>query len=80
MSTDYSMRRLMPWLGWLVVCIAGLYQFLLQTSTSVMISGLEQTFSLNSLGVSLLSSSFFIPILSARSPQAFSSIISSPDA
>lgn len=68
MANRQSLHRILPWLGWLVVCIAGLYQFLLQTSTSVMIAGLGQTFKINSLGVSLLSTSFFYSYLVCQIP------------
>lgn len=67
-QTRLSKCAVLPWLGWFIACCAGLYQFLLQTSTSVMISGLETTFSLNSLGVSLLSSSFFYTYLLCQIP------------
>lgn len=58
----------LAWLGWLVACFAGLYQFLLQTSTSVMIPDLEKSFSIDSLGVSLLSSSYFYTYLICQIP------------
>lgn len=58
----------LPWMGWLVASFAGLFQFLLQTSSSVMIMDLEKAFSLNSLGVSLLSSSYFYTYLVCQIP------------
>ncbi len=61
-------QNIMPWLGWFVVCMAGLFQFLLQTSSSVMIPDLEKAFSLDSLGVSLLTSSFFYTYLICQIP------------
>lgn len=60
--------KYLPWLGWFVACCAGLYQFLLQTSSSVMIADLEKAFSLNSFGVSLLSSSYFYTYLICQIP------------
>lgn len=68
MQTNKTRHSFLPWLGWLVVCCAGLYQFMLQTSTSVMIPDLEKAFSLDSLGVSLLSSSFFYTYIICQIP------------
>ncbi len=69
MKTNISQfNRFWPWLGWFVASFAGMYQFLLQTSTSVMISGLEQAFGLDSFGVSVLSSSFFYTYLISQIP------------
>jgi MFS family permease len=59
---------LLPWLGWLVASATGLFQFLLQTSSSVMISDLERDFSINAFGVSLLSSSYFFTYLIFQIP------------
>jgi MFS family permease len=56
------------WLGWLVATFAGLYQFLLQISPSVMIPELSQSFHLDELGVSLLSSSFFYTYILCQIP------------
>lgn len=64
----YSENSLFPWLGWFVASLAGLYQFVLQTSSSVMIADLGSAFSLNSFGVSLLSSSFFYTYLICQIP------------
>lgn len=61
-------NTLLPWLGWFVASLAGLYQFVLQTSSSVMINDLGNAFSLNSFGVSLLSSSFFYTYLICQIP------------
>jgi MFS family permease len=63
-----SKNKFLPWFGWFIACSAGLYQFLLQTSSSVMISDLEKSFSLDSFGVSLLSSSFFYTYLICQIP------------
>lgn len=65
---DNNKNPLFPWLGWFVASLAGLFQFLLQTSSSVMINDLETAFSLNSFGVSLLSSSFFYTYLICQIP------------
>lgn len=54
------MNRYLPWLGWLIAALCCLLQFLLQTSSSVMINGLENDFSLNAFSVSLLTSSYYI--------------------
>lgn len=68
MKRPSSVISLLPWLGWLVACTAGLFQFLLQTSSSVMILDLEKSFSLTSFGVSLLSSSYFYTYLICQIP------------
>jgi MFS family permease len=51
--------RVFPWLVWGMSSLFVTFQMLLQTSPSVMINDLEQAFSINAFGVSLLSSSFF---------------------
>lgn len=51
--------RLRPWIIWLFGSIFLVYQFLLQTSSSVMIPGLEKAFSIDAASVGFLSSSFF---------------------
>jgi MFS family permease len=56
------------WLGWLIATLAGLYQFLLQISPGVMIPELSQSFHLDELGVSLLSSSFFYTYILCQIP------------
>lgn len=56
------------WIGWFVASLAGLYQFLLQTSPSVMIPELESAFHLTSFGVSVLASSFFYTYLLCQIP------------
>jgi MFS family permease len=50
---------LLPTLVWGISCLFVSYQMLLQTSPSVMIGDLQQAFSIDTLGVSLLSTSFF---------------------
>src|SRR5260221_14098665 len=56
------------WVGWFVASLAGLYQFLLQTSPSGMIPELETAFHLNAFGVSVLASSFFYTYLLCQIP------------
>jgi MFS family permease len=68
MQQHTSHHKVLPWLGWFVASLAGLYQFLLQTSTSVMIPDLEHAFGLDALGVSILSSSFFYTYLICQIP------------
>jgi MFS family permease len=55
----YSWALLLPWAVWLVSSLFVTFQMLLQTSPSVMIADLQQAFQVDTLGVSLLSSSFF---------------------
>jgi sugar phosphate permease len=50
---------LLPFLVWGVSSLFVSFQMLLQTSPSVMIADLQQAFSIDTLGVSLLSTSFF---------------------
>jgi MFS family permease len=59
-SSQFGMTsKLFPWMVWGVSALFVSFQMLLQTSPSVMIANLEQAFSINAFGVSLLSSSFF---------------------
>ncbi|MDR3491112.1 MAG: MFS transporter [Gammaproteobacteria bacterium] len=51
--------KFFPWIVWGLSSLFVTYQMLLQTAPSVMITDLEQAFSINEFGVSLLSSSFF---------------------
>jgi len=60
--------KLLPRLGWLIAGLFVLFQVLLQTSTSIMITDLEKAFSINVMGVSLLSSSFFYTYLFLQIP------------
>jgi MFS family permease len=62
------LNTILPWLGWGVAALAGCFQFMLQTSTSVMIPGLRQAFDLDTFSVSLLSSSFFYTYLLCQIP------------
>lgn len=52
-------NRLLPWLIWGISSLFVTFQLLLQTSPSVMIADLEKAFTIDTLGVSLLSTSFF---------------------
>ena len=49
----------LPWMVWGVSCLFVTFQMFLQTAPSVMISALENAFSINTFSVSLLSSSFY---------------------
>lgn len=68
MKPQISNTKWWPWLGWFIVCIGGLYQFVLQISISVMIPGLSQSFAVDGFVVSLLSSSFFYIYLICQMP------------
>jgi MFS family permease len=60
--------RLYPWLVWGISSLFVTFQMLLQTSPSVMIADLQQAFSIDTLGVSLLSTSFFYPYVLLQIP------------
>lgn len=62
------LKKILPWFGWGLSSLFVLFQFLLQTSTSVMIHDLEKAFSIDVLGVSLLASSFFYTYLVLQIP------------
>ncbi len=53
-------RFAVPWLIWLVGCTFMMYQFFLQISVSVMIPQLIAEFAIDSRGVGLLASSYFL--------------------
>lgn len=55
----HRFTNLLPWLVWGISSLFVSFQMLLQTSPSVMISDLQSAFSIDALGVSLLSSGFF---------------------
>lgn len=59
------------WIVWAFGSLFLLYQFLLQTSGSVMIPSLEQAFHINAAGVGLLSSSYFYTYLVMQVPAGF---------
>jgi len=54
-----TMRSLLPWLVWGMSSLFVSFQMFLQTSPSVMIADLQRAFAIDTLGVSLLSTSFF---------------------
>lgn len=58
----------LPWLIWGVGSLFLLYQFLLQTSTSIMIPELERAFQISPATVGVLSSSFFYTYLLMQVP------------
>ena len=60
--------RLYPWMVWGISSLFVTFQMLLQTSPSVMIADLQQAFSIDTLGVSLLSTSFFYPYVLLQIP------------
>ncbi|MDF2868061.1 MAG: Transporter, superfamily [Gammaproteobacteria bacterium] len=57
-----------PWFIWGLATITVLFQFLLQTSVSVMIANLRDAFNINVLGVSLISASFFYTYIFLQMP------------
>jgi MFS family permease len=58
-ETTKTIKPFYPWLVWLIAALFVSYQFILQTSTSVMVTRLEHDLHVSALGVSLISSSFF---------------------
>ncbi|CAN5334502.1 MFS transporter [soil metagenome] len=56
------------WTVWSIAALFVLYQFLLQTSTSVMVPHLMRDFSINAVYVGLLSSSFFYTYILLQIP------------
>lgn len=67
-SNQIRNSELFSWLVWGIGGFFVFFQFLLQTSPSVMIPSLERAFQINELGVSLLSSSFFYTYLILQIP------------
>lgn len=63
-----TLHKLFPWFVWGISSLFVSYQMLLQTSPSVMIADLENAFSINAFGVSLLASSFFYPYVLFQIP------------
>lgn len=61
-------RRFFPWLVWVVGSLFLIYQFLLQTSPSVMVSSWQQDFHLSATQIGLLSSSFFFTYIVMQVP------------
>ena len=60
-TTEMSKKRFLglePWVIWLIAGLFTLFQFMLQTSTSVMIPSFMHSFHIDALQVGLLSSSF----------------------
>ena len=56
------------WFMWFVAASFITYMFLLQTSVSVMIPNLMRDFDIDTLGMGLLSSSFFYPYIVFQVP------------
>ncbi len=67
---DFSQKWIFvwAWLVWIVSALQVPYQFLLQSSTSVMIPMMMRSFSVGSAGVGFLSSSFFYTYLLLQIP------------
>jgi MFS family permease len=61
-------KRWMPWLVWGLGACYVLYQFLLQSSISVMIPPLKASFHIDQVGIGMLSSSFFYTYLLMQIP------------
>lgn len=61
-------QSILPWAAWFTASIAGMFQFMLQSSSSVMIGDLQNEFSINHLEVGLLSSSFFYTYMLCQVP------------
>lgn len=60
--------KIFPWITWFVAALFVLYQFLLQSSTSVMIPCLEVAFKIGADSVGFLSASFFYTYLVMQIP------------
>lgn len=67
-TTMSTSSKILPFLIWSIAGLFVLFQFLLQTSSSVMIHDLEKAFNIDVVGVSLLSSSFFYTYLLLQIP------------
>lgn len=61
-------RSLLPWLMWMLAALGVPYQFLLQSSTSVMIDSLQHSLAMTPAQVGFLSSSFFYTYLLLQIP------------
>lgn len=61
-------NKLRPWIIWLTATSFVFFQFLLQTSTSVMIPALIKAFQINPLQVGILASSYFYSYLVMQLP------------
>ncbi len=62
------LNKLKPWLAWGVAAFFGLYQFLIQGSPSVMISGLSSDLNLSLVQIGFLTSSFFYTYIVLQVP------------
>lgn len=68
MTISKNTMQIFSLLGWVISSLLVLFQVSLQTSTSVIIHDLEQAFSVDLLGVSLLASSYFYTYLFLQIP------------
>lgn len=64
----FSYPKIIPWLMWFFGASFLLYQFLLQTSISVIMGKLQQAFDINAASVGLISASFFYPYFLMQVP------------
>jgi MFS family permease len=68
MLKKMNQSNVMPWIIWGISAAFVLYQFLLQSSVSVMIPGLMRDLNINIVAISVLSSSFFYPYVILQIP------------
>lgn len=61
-------HKMKPWLAWGLAAFFGLYQFLLQGSTSVMITGLMNDLKIDIVQIGFLTSSFFYTYILLQVP------------
>ena len=68
LKTNTQYLRFLPWLMLLLSSVGVPYQFLLQSSTTVMIPMLKHTFAIEDIGIGFLTSSFFYAYLLLQVP------------
>ncbi len=68
MNKEKNLASFRPWMVWFLSATFGSYQFLLQGSPSVMISGLMEAFSIDIVQVGFLTSTFFYTYLVMQIP------------
>ena len=68
MRLNLKKKEISPWLIWIPAALFGLFMVLLQTSMSVMINPLKESFQLNSFGLGLLSASFYYTYATMQVP------------
>lgn len=68
MFEQSMLKKAMPWLMWMLGSSFVIYQFMLQTSASVMVPGLMKSFRIDPQQVGVLSASFFYTYLIFQMP------------